>query len=78
MEQKYQELIYKKEENDMAHKQKIAEQLDEIQAEEEELAEMEAEATMNIKESRRLDIELAAMKRKGFYMFDTINENPSA
>jgi hypothetical protein len=25
MEQKYQELIYKKEENDMAHKQKIAE-----------------------------------------------------
>jgi hypothetical protein len=39
---------------------------------------MEAEATFNIKESKRLDIELAAMKRKGFYMFDTINENPTA
>jgi len=30
MEQKYQELIYKKEENDIAHNQKIADQLAEI------------------------------------------------
>jgi hypothetical protein len=45
-----------------------------IDQEEEELADLEALATANQKESRRLDIEIANMKRKGFYVVETIDE----
>ena len=56
------------------HKQKVTDMQQEIDAEEEELADLEALATANQQEARKLDIEIANMKRKGFYVVDTIDE----